>query len=299
MRLRGFKEAAVLGSIAILAVLSAGAQESRRDASAPWLGVYLLDEVDGGIRIVAVVPGGPAFHAGLRSGDLLIEAQSVQLADQEALERVLAGHRSDQALQVAVLRNGESRTFQVRPSIRARTNRFPVPQTVPLAPKPLLARTPWPLDISSGLKTVPITEELRAHYGAPQDHGVLVVRVVEDGACGRAGIEVGDVLVGVGTQPVTTPTEVHLALALRDRSIRLKLELVRDGESLVKDLAAEAPSVPAPALAPWSGTKSRARQLERSITLLEQQLESLRKQLAELKSDRDPPVPEPPANPDR
>ena len=138
VNLRGLKQVAVLGSIAILAVLSAAAQEPERDASAPWLGVYLVDEVDGGIRIVAVVPGGPAFRAGLRSGDLLIEAENVQLADQEALERVLSGYGSGRELQVAVLRNGESRTFQLRPADRPRPPGFAAPKTVTMNPKALL-----------------------------------------------------------------------------------------------------------------------------------------------------------------
>ena len=302
MSLTGLKEAVVFGSIAILAVLSAGAQEPARDASGPWLGVYLIDEVDGGIRIVAVVPGGPAFRAGLRSGDLLIEAENVQLVDQQALERVLSGHASGQVLQVAVLRNGASRTFRVRPTDRARAITFVAPKIAAVPPKPVLGTRPWlTLDISPGLKTVPMTEELRAYYGAPVDRGVLVVRVVEDGAGGRAGIEVGDVLVGVGKEPVTSPAEVDLALARRDRRVALKVELVRDRETLVMDLVTEAPRVPAAALGAWFGKKARAQQLERSITLLEQQLETLRKQLAELKDDPDPVAPEPqaPASPDR
>ncbi len=297
MNLRGLRTVAVFGSIAVLVVLSAAAQDVPRDASAPWLGVYLVDEVDGGIRIVAVVPGGPAFRAGLRSGDLLIEAENVQLADQEALERVLSGFGSGRELQVAVLRNGESRTFRLRPAARPRPPAFAAPKTVTMTSKALLASTPWLLlDISSGLKTVSITEELRAHYGVSGDRGVLVVRVVEDGPGGRAGIEVGDVLVGVGTEPLTTPAEVERVFARRDRSVALKIELVRNRKSRVVNLAAEPPRVPAAAFGAWFGKDARAKQLERSIILLEEQLETLRKQLAELNDDPDPPAP---ASPDR
>ncbi len=292
MNLRGLRTVAVFGSIAVLVVLSAAAQDAPRDASAPWLGVYLVDEVDGGIRIVAVVPGGPAFRAGLRSGDLLIEAENVQLTDQEALERVLSGHDPGQQLQVAVLRNGESRTFRVRPAERPRAPAFAAPRVAPATPKSLRDSLPWVLlDVSSGLKTVSITEELRVHYGVPGDRGVLVVRVAEDGPGDRAGIEVGDVLIGVGTEPVTTSGEVERVLARRDRSVALKIELVRNREIRVINLAAETPRVPVAAFGTWFGKKSRAKQLERSIALLEEQLETLRKQLAELKDA--------PASPDR
>jgi len=288
--------AAVFGSLMILASLTAGAQEPAPDAPTPWLGVFLVDEVDGGIRIVAVVPGGPAFRAGVRSGDLLIEAEDVQLADQQTLERLLEEHGSGQVLQFVVLRNGEPRTFRVQPADRARAITVPAPPTVPT---PQLAPRPWmQLELSSGLKTVALTEELRAHYGAPEDRGVLVVRVIEDGPGGRAGIEVGDVLVGVGTEPVRSPAEVDLALARRDRSVALRVELVRDRESIVMQLAAASP------VRVWPGKELRAEHLERSISMLEERIETLRKQLAELKNDPDPPTPEPeapepPANPDR
>lgn len=299
---RGLKKSAVFGSIAILAVLSAAAQELPRYASSPWLGVYLADEVDGGIRIVAVVPGGPAFQAGLRSGDLLIEAEDVQLVDQEALERVLAGYGRGRELQVAVLRNGELRTFLLRPSDRPRAPVFAAPRTAPATLKGLLSSTPWWLfEAPSGLKTVSITEELRMHYGVSGDRGVLVVRVVKDGPGGRAGIEVGDVLVGVGTEPVSTPVEVERALARRDRSVVLKIELVRDRKSRIVNLAAETSRVPVASFGGRFGKGTRAKQLERSITLLEERLQTLRKRLAELKEDPDPRAPEPiaPASPDR
>jgi serine protease Do len=243
--------------------------------------------VDGGIRIVALVPGGPASVAGLRPGDLLIEAGSVQLVDQDALGRVLEGHAWDRELKVVVLRNGEQRTFRVKPSHRAAAQLLPNLPTVPVAP------VLWPgWGISPGLKTVSITAELRGHYGAPRDRGVLVVRVDQAGPCGRAGIEVGDVIVGVGKEPVSTPAEVDLALARRDRGVALSLEFVRNRETVVKDLAAEAPAAPTGSFRVFPDTQARAGQLERAIALTERRLETLRKQLAELKAVDKPATPD-------
>ena len=45
----------------------------RADAKA-WIGVWLGDSVDGGVEIVALVPGGPAERAGLLAGDIIPEA---------------------------------------------------------------------------------------------------------------------------------------------------------------------------------------------------------------------------------
>ena len=291
MKLGGALKVLIAMALALLAGLPAAGE------SDPWLGVYLVDEVDGGIRVVAVVPGGPAATAGLRSGDLLVEAGNVQVADQEALGRVLRVQGVDQEFSVAVLRNGEARTFLVRSVDAAEAVRLPDPASVPIAPSPTLRFGTWaPRALSAGLKTAPITSELREHYGAPADRGVLVVRVDDAGPSGRAGIEVGDVLIAIGEQPVTTTAEVDLALARHQVDAPLVLELFRDRERLVKTLAA--PEAPTPARV-WPSSQARARTLERSINLLERQLQSMRKELSEIKRAADSAAPEKPANPDR
>ncbi len=279
----------------LLAAGTATAEDPVAETSGPWLGVYLADEVDGGIRIVAVVPGGPASIAGLRSGDLLIEAAEVQLADQAALGRVLAGQGSGQELSLAVLRDGKPYTFQVRPVERA-----PSPSWVlPRSPALLEPRRWPPPGGAPGLKTVSITTELRSHYGAPRDRGVLVVRVDEDSVGDLAGIEVGDVVVEVGARPVTTPAEVELAIARRDRSAPLEIEVVRERKPLVKTVAAVAPVAPGPSVAERAAHDAHVRNLERSIEFLERRIEELRRQLAELKGQGPARHPDPPANPDR
>jgi C-terminal processing protease CtpA/Prc len=153
--------------------------------------------------------------------------------------------------------------------------------------------------LTRGLKTVPITAELRAHYGVPEDRGVLVVRVDDEGPIGRAGIEVGDVLVGVGKEPVSSPAEVRLALVRHDRSVPLSIEVVRKRETVVMELVPVARAAPAPAVAMLFTSEARATHIERSIALLERQLETLRRQLAEIKTDSEAPKADKPASPDR
>src|SRR5512133_3026190 len=63
-----------------------------------------------------------------------------------------------------------------------------------------------------GVSLIGITPELRAHYGAPKDAGVLVGRVEKDSAAAKAGLEVGDIVTSVGTEHVGTPGDVIRAL---------------------------------------------------------------------------------------
>ena len=89
------------------------------------------------------------------------------------------------------------------------------------------------------------------------------------------------------------PLELVLEKALgTNKRVALSLELVRNRETVVKDLAAEAPAAPTGSFRVFPDTQARAGQLERAIALMEQRLETLRKQLAELKAADKPATPD-------
>ena len=47
------------------------AGSSEEGSGGAWLGILIGEALDGGVQIVAVVPGGPAERAGLQGGDVL------------------------------------------------------------------------------------------------------------------------------------------------------------------------------------------------------------------------------------
>jgi serine protease Do len=53
---------------------------------------------------------------------------------------------------------------------------------------------------------------MRAAVGLPERDGLLVRGVVEDSPAGRAGLERGDLLVGIDHQPLTSVDELFDAL---------------------------------------------------------------------------------------
>jgi len=125
---------------------------------------------------VAVVPGGPAALAGLRSGDLLIQAGIVELADQAALGRFLGARVAEQPLAVEVLRDGKPISLEVTPMSRVSSALARVKETISPEPPQRTAVRGWPqLSGRLGLEVVTITPELRRYYGAAPDRGVLVV----------------------------------------------------------------------------------------------------------------------------
>jgi S1-C subfamily serine protease len=59
-----------------------------------------------GLRIIEVVPGSPADRAGLRAGDLVLEAGRRPVADAQSLQRLLFSDAIGQALPLTVFRHG-------------------------------------------------------------------------------------------------------------------------------------------------------------------------------------------------
>jgi membrane-associated protease RseP (regulator of RpoE activity) len=60
-----------------------------------------------------------------------------------------------------------------------------------------------------GVELVEITPELREHFGAPRDAGVLVARITPDGPAAKAGVHVGDVITAIDGQKIGDDTDVR------------------------------------------------------------------------------------------
>lgn len=80
-----------------------------------------------------------------------------------------------------------------------------------------------------GVQIVSITPELREHYGATRDVGILVAGVSEDSPAARAGIRVGDIITEVGGHKVTSHAEVVRAIADHEAGDQVPVRIIRHG----------------------------------------------------------------------
>jgi serine protease Do len=91
-------------------------------ASHGYLGVLLEPEVPGtvseGVRLVRVVPGGPAAQAGLQEGDLVVRVGETPVRGRAALMRTIGSVEPGATVTVNVLREGEP--LQVEVTVAAR-----------------------------------------------------------------------------------------------------------------------------------------------------------------------------------
>lgn len=93
-----------------------------------------------------------------------------------------------------------------------------------------------------GVMVIGITPELRKHFGAAEDRGVLVGRVAPKSAAEAAGLEVGDVLVEVGGNAVDSAGDVLSALAPVKQGEGISLAVIRDRKPLTLHATLTAPA---------------------------------------------------------
>ncbi|RMH22540.1 MAG: PDZ domain-containing protein [Acidobacteria bacterium] len=93
----------------------------------------------------------------------------------------------------------------------------------------------WTVRFGGGYLGVELTDvgpDLRRYFGAPEDRGVLVARVVPDSPAERAGLRVGDVVTAIDGQPVTSSWDLGRAVRRAEEGQSVALEVYRDHQPL-------------------------------------------------------------------
>ncbi len=78
-----------------------------------------------------------------------------------------------------------------------------------------------------GFLPIWMTPELRQHFGAPKDAGVLVGKVEADSPAARAGLEVGDIVTAIGGERVKSTSTLVREVRRSKEGETLQLEIVR------------------------------------------------------------------------
>jgi C-terminal processing protease CtpA/Prc len=131
-----------------------------------------------------------------------------------------------------------------------------------------------------GLEVQAMTAELREHFGAPKDRGLLVVRVTPERPAARAGVRVGDVLLEAGGAPLDQPFDLVRAVGRPEAGEKLELTLLRDGKRQTLAVEPEGDAMP------WVDPGEWRRHLERGLHQgrdeLLRRLDELERRLREL-----------------
>jgi serine protease Do len=202
---------------------------------------------DGGAMIVTVDRDAPAWSAGLRPRDIVLEVNGQSVSDVEVLRRKLRICGTGDALTLRVWRAGHEMTVSVvlgdqdaiahnamslhlrptaEPDAQAFTDVTPMPTGIAAAassqPPPGVAHTVasslldalMPTSLYTGLEVTPLTPQLAQFFGAHPPGGLLVTGVSTGSPAALAGLVAGDVIVRAGFRPITTRNNLAKAFHL-------------------------------------------------------------------------------------
>ena len=80
-----------------------------------------------------------------------------------------------------------------------------------------------------GVHLTELTAELRTHFGAPADQGVMIGKVLTESAAEKAALQVGDIVASVDDQPVGSAAELSFAIGKLAPGASVDLGIWRKG----------------------------------------------------------------------
>jgi serine protease Do len=179
-----------------------------------------LPETSGAL-LASVMPGSPAAKAGLQPGDVIESVNGQKVASPRDLALTVASVAPGMAASMQILRDGQDRQVDV---------------TVAEQPPEKTARTQPGPDLEPhsklGLALGPLTPGTRDQLQVPDGQQGALVRSVQAGSPAEdAGLRPGDVIVGVGNQNISSPSEANKAIgsALEGKDHAVALRVLRDG----------------------------------------------------------------------
>src|SRR5262249_31931937 len=158
----------------------------------------------------------PAAKADLRQGDVITAIDGKAVKGSRELAITIAGFQKGTTANLTVSRDGQERTVDV---------------TIGSQPADQLASADGEnSDRPVGVSLAAVSDDARSQFGIDgKAKGVVVENVTPESRAAESGLQPGDVIVKVGNEPVTTPSEAasHIHAAARAKKDAVPLLVMR------------------------------------------------------------------------
>lgn len=194
----------------------------------PWLGVSANNmdfprlqalELEYGVEVMRVAPGGPADEAGIRPQDILIELEGKPLYSIRRLQWLVSRAQTGEELTLKYIREKQVETAKVRIDSRGRWT------------PPRRHHKKFPFlrpDTYLGVGLQNMGDDLRRIFGAPEDSGVLIAEVFSNSPAAEAGLAAGDVIVKMDRKRIRGISDIYRVLDYFDPGEEIAVEIIRD-----------------------------------------------------------------------
>ena len=174
-----------------------------------------------GALVAGIAPDSPAAKAGFQPGDVVQSVGGTAISNPIELARTVADTKPGETTDVAVLRDGTSKTLHVT------VGSLPDQQVADNGHGQAGERG------GIGVALAPLSPELRDQLQLPDSaRGAVVAEVRPGSPAQQAGLQQGDLVVGVGSRTVSNPQEAANAIRQINRDGKgVALRVLRDGQA--------------------------------------------------------------------
>ncbi len=192
------------------------------------LGLSTSNPATDGALVAAVSPGSPAARAGLKPGDVITSVNGNAVTNPSDLASDIANVDPNQDATIRYLHNGKPQSLSVAVT------------TMPANPEAGFQQNGGgnpaaPASAPLGLALAPLTPDVRSQLNLPDDAaGAVITAVKPNSPADVAGLQPGDLLVGVGDTDIASPDDAVAALnaATKSGAGAVALRIIRQGQAL-------------------------------------------------------------------
>jgi serine protease Do len=177
---------------------------------------------DSGALLAGIEPSSPAQHAGLKPGDIITAVDGKKISNPRELAVDVAAIKPGAATHLTVLEDGHSK------DVALNVGQMPNQQTAS-------NEGSGEHHEQLGLALAPLSPDMRGQLDVPDGTSGAVIRGVRPGSpAEQAGLQPGDVIVGVGTHPVDGPAAAANAIRheMTSGDHAVALRIIRNGQAL-------------------------------------------------------------------
>ena len=181
-------------------------------------------KANAGALLAGVQPDSPAAEAGLQPGDVIQSVNGTKVTNPKELAVDVSNIQPGNEAHLGVLHDGQTKDITVK------VGTLPNEQTASNDNHGSEAH-----HAQVGLALAPLSPDMREQLNVPDGTKGAVVENVQPGSPAEAaGLQSGDVIVGVGNHAVTSPAEAAKAMrnALSGSEHALALRVIRDGQPM-------------------------------------------------------------------
>ena len=151
-----------------------------------------------GVLVADVLKDGPAFKAGVKSGDVILKYDGKDVLNSDQFRNGVAASTIGGNISLSVRRDGKMQDITVRPASDQEHQK--VLQTA--------------VTERFGIVVRALTQKEMKRFDLGPEIGVAISKVLKKGPFGKSGFEVGDIIVKIGDQDVKGPEEFEALLSI-------------------------------------------------------------------------------------